>query len=56
LAGFETSTEEKTYEKHLEKYGQRPGETTGETNRMERELRAMEELLRGRGQLGDDTE
>jgi hypothetical protein len=46
----------KTYEQHLQKYGQTAGRTAGETNRMEEELRAMKETLRGRGQAEDNTE
>jgi RHS repeat-associated protein len=54
LEEFETLA--KTYAEHLKKYGQKLGETTGETNRMERELKAMEEILRDRGQLGGRTQ
>jgi hypothetical protein len=41
----------KTYQKHLEKYGQEPGRTTGEVNRIERQLRHYEWILKNRGQF-----
>jgi hypothetical protein len=46
----EYETMKKTFEKHLKKYGQEAGNTSGEVNRIEREVRAMEAVLRSRGQ------
>jgi hypothetical protein len=41
----------KTFLEHLEKYEQEIGQTSGEVNRIERELRHYEWILRSRGQF-----